>query len=82
MKSIFTEKIKEENLAVYLKDVNMTDRDKEIVLKYLQENITYSDLGKSYNITGERIRQIIEKFARKAHYLYSKSHTEVKHESI
>lgn len=68
MKSIYTAKIEEENLARFLPDVNMTDRDKEIVRKYLDEKPTYAALGEAYEISGERIRQILEKFARKANY--------------
>ena len=68
MKSIYTAKIEEENLARLLPDVNMTDRDKEIVRKYLDEKPTYAALGEAYEISGERIRQILEKFARKANY--------------
>lgn len=52
--------------------MNMTERDKEIVKKYLDEKPTYKALGKEYDISGERIRQIIEKFARKANHLYQK----------
>ena len=72
MKSIYTAKIEEENLARFLPDVNMTDRDKEIVRKYLDDKPTYIALGEAYEISGERIRQILEKFARKAHHLYKK----------
>ena len=72
MKSIYTEKIAEENLIRYIPDVNMSDRDKEIVCKCLKENIKRNDLAEEYNISRERIRQIIEKFARKAHYIYQK----------
>lgn len=68
MKSIYTAKIEEENLARFLPDVNMTDRDKEIVRKYLDDKPTYAALGEAYEISGERIRQILEKFARKANY--------------
>lgn len=73
MKSIYTAKIEEENLARFLPDVNMTDRDKEIVRKYLDDKPTYAALGEAYEISGERIRQILEKFARKAHHLYKKN---------
>ena len=68
MKSIYTAKIEDENLARFLPDVNMTDRDKEIVRKYLDDKPTYAALGEAYEISGERIRQILEKFARKANY--------------
>lgn len=73
MKSIYITKIEEENLAKFLSDVNMTDRDKEIVRKYLDDKPTYAALGEAYKISGERIRQIIEKFARKAHHMYQKT---------
>lgn len=53
--------------------VNMSDRDKEIVRLYLDSKITYRDIGTRYEISGERVRQIIEKFARKAHHLQRKS---------
>ena len=44
MKSIYTAKIEEANLARFLPDVNMTDRDKEIVRKYLDDKPTYAAL--------------------------------------
>lgn len=73
MKSIYITKIQEENLERFLPDVNMADRDKEIVRKYLDDKSTYAALGEAYKISGERIRQIIEKFARKAHHIYQKT---------
>ena len=72
MKSIYTSKIEEESLAQYLPRVNMSDRDKEIVRLYLDGEITYRDIGSQYGITGERVRQLVEKFARKAHHIYVK----------
>lgn len=48
----------------------MSDRDKEIVKLYLNHEITYRDIGRQYEISGERVRQIIEKFARKAYHFY------------
>ena len=69
MKSLYTTKIEEERLGQYLPQVNMSDRDKEIVKLYLYHEITYRDIGSQYEISGERVRQIIEKFARKAHHL-------------
>ena len=72
MKSIYTAKIDEASLSRFLPDVNMADRDKEIVRRYLDEKTTYKSLGESYGISSERIRQIIEKFARKAHHVYQK----------
>ena len=73
MKSIYTTKIKEEDLGKYLSQVNLSDRDKEIIQIYLAKEITYRDLGSRFEISGERVRQIIERFARKAHHLYKKS---------
>ena len=73
MKSIYTSKIEEENLAEFLPIVNMTDRDKEIVSKYLSDKPSYKELGEAYDISGECIRQIIEKFARKADHYYKKN---------
>ena len=77
MKSIYTAKIEEENLVQFLPIVNMTDRDKEIVSKYLSDKPSYKELGEAYYISGERIRQIIEKFARKANYYYKKQQKDV-----
>ena len=73
MKSIYIGKIEEETLAKYLPQVNMSERDKKIVRLYLDNKITYRDIGTQYEISGERVRQIIEKFARKAHYFQRKN---------
>ncbi len=73
MKSIYTDKIEEEQLKRFLPDVNISDRDKEIIRRYLNDHETYRQLGDAYEISGERVRQIIERFARKAHHLYKKS---------
>ena len=51
----------------------MSERDKKIVRLYLDNKITYRDIGTQYEISGERVRQIIEKFARKAHYFQRKN---------
>ena len=72
MKSTYTQKIADEGLIEYLPDVNMTDRDKEIVKRFLEEDFTYRGLGEAYEISGERVRQIVEKFARKAHHIKQK----------
>ena len=71
-------KIEEEQLSRYLSDVNMSDRDKEIVKGYLIEKNTYKKIGKIYGISGERVRQIIVKFYRKAHALDLKQKREEK----
>ena len=72
MKSIYTNKIEGEQLERFLPDVNMSDRDKEIVRRYLNNHETYRQLGELYEISGERVRQIIERFARKSHHHYLK----------
>ena len=72
MKSIYTGKIEEESLEQYLPQVNMSDRDKKIVRLFLKKVMTYRDIGNQYEISGERVRQIVEKFARKAHHIYKK----------
>jgi len=72
MKNIYVNKIEEEQLKDFLPDVNMSDRDKEIVRKYLEGDITKVKLSDEYGVSRERIRQIIEKFARKAHHIYIK----------
>ena len=64
MKSIYTSKIEEEQLVQYLPQVNLSERDKELVRLYLEESLTYRNLGAQFNITGERVRQILERFAR------------------
>ena len=73
MKSDIIQKIYEENLIDYIDIVNMVDRDKEIVKIYLSEKPTYQELGDRYGISHERIRQILIKFARKAHHYYNKN---------
>lgn len=80
MKSIYTRKIAEEGLIKYLPDVNMTDRDKEIVNRFLEEVFTYRALGDAYGISRECVRQIVEKFARKAHHIYTKNTGEIKND--
>lgn len=76
MKSDILKYIDEENLIQYIDIVNMSDRDKEIVKVYLSSHPTYKDLGEQYNISHERIRQILIKFARKTHHFYRKDHLE------
>ena len=77
MKSLYTNQIEEKGLAQYLLQVNMSNRDKEIVTLYLNNDIAYRDIGIWYEISGKRIRQIIEKFARKAYHHHMKSVTKM-----
>ena len=69
-------KPEEDNLTNYLPDVNMSDRDKEIVQKYLTQKTTYKKLGEVYGISGERVRQILVKFNRKVRATYLKKKRE------
>ena len=69
-------KPEEDNLTNYLPDVNMSDRDKEIVQKYLTQKTTYKKLGEVYGISGERVRQILVKFYRKVRAAYLKKERE------
>lgn len=69
-------KPEEDNLTNYLPDVNMSDRDKEIVQKYLTQKTTYKKLGEVYGISGERVRQIILRFYKKARGLSLKKKRE------
>lgn len=41
------------------------ERDIEILKLYYKEKMTYNEIGKKYNITGSRVRQIIAKTIRK-----------------
>lgn len=66
----------EDNLTNYLPDVNMSERDKQIVQKYLTQKTTYKKLGEVYGISGERVRQILVKFYRKVRAAYLKKERE------
>ena len=69
-------KPEEDNLTNYLPDVNMSERDKQIVQKYLTQKTTYKKLGEVYGISGERVRQILVKFNRKVRATYLKKKRE------
>ncbi len=69
-------KPEEDNLTNYLPDVNMSERDKQIVQKYLTQKTTYKKLGEVYGISGERVRQILVKFNRKVWAAYLKKKRE------
>ena len=76
MQSIYLQKIEGEQLSQYLPEVNMSNRDKEIVQKYLTQKTTYKKLGEVYGISGERVRQILVKFYRKVRAAYLKKERE------
>lgn len=65
-----------EQLLRYLPDVNMSERDKQIVQKYLTQKTTYKKLGEVYGISGERVRQILVKFNKKVQAAYLKKKRE------
>ena len=73
MKSDVIARIEEENFIIYMDQVNMTERDKEIVKIFLSEHPTYRELGERYGISHERIRQILIKYARKSLYYQKKA---------
>ena len=50
--------------------VNVDTNSNSTKTVYLNNEITYRDIGRQYEISGERVRQIIEKFARKAYHFY------------
>lgn len=68
----YIKRIEEKNLLKYLPDVNMSDRDKEIVNLYVNEGKTYQEIGEKYGISGERARQLVVKFSKKAMHFYYK----------
>lgn len=72
-KPIYTQKILQNDLLKYLPDVNMSDRDKEIISRYFEERSTYKNIGDRYNLSDERIRQIIVQFYWKAFHMTSRS---------
>ena len=74
MKSTLIQEINDNGLAKFLPQVNMTERDKEIVSRYIEKQESYIVLGEAYDISGERVRQIIVKFIRKAQYYSRKEH--------
>ena len=60
--------IEDENLIKYLPQVNLTDRDKEIIERRYNKHLTYTEISKEFEISVERVRQICAKFGRKALY--------------
>lgn len=68
----YIKKIEEKNLLKYLPDVNMPERDKEMVLLYILEKKTYREIGEQYGVSGERVRQLVVKFSKKAMHYYNK----------
>ena len=72
--SNYITRIKDLNLIRYLPDVNMSERDKEIVSLYINGDATYQAIGEQYGISRERVRQLIVKFSKKALHFYNKEH--------
>lgn len=71
MRSIYEYRILQNDLLKYLPDVNMSDRDKEIVKSFFENRYTFAEFGKIYGLSGERIRQIITQFYWKAFHITS-----------
>ena len=63
---------KKKNLSnsdiVYIKRQN---RDLEIFYKYFDDNLTFTEIAKIYNLSSERVRQIVNKKIRYVKYLKS-----------
>lgn len=76
MKSDMIQKIYDENLIDYMDRVNMSDRDKEIVKIFLSEKLTYREIGERFNISHERVRQILIGYARRGHHYFTKDQKE------
>lgn len=64
--------IEEENLIAYIEEINITDRDKEVVYRFLSTDEPLRKIGEQFDISGERVRQILVRFAKKAHGRYKK----------
>lgn len=56
-----------ENLSYVLKET-MTDREREVIYFRFYSGMTLDALAKRYNLTKERIRQIVQKAIRKLHH--------------
>lgn len=54
----------------------MPDRDKEIAKMFATGEYTYRQIAEQFEISGERVRQLVEKFARKAYHLKTKKNKE------
>lgn len=61
-----------ENLEFYeqIINANLNEREKDILLRRILFNQEYKDIGKVYNVTRERIRQIESKALRKLQKQY------------
>lgn len=72
MKTIYKDKIFEYNLGQYIDEVNWSNRNKDVVRTYLENKLSMREIGDMYNITGERVRQLVEIYARKAYHIMKK----------
>lgn len=77
----YLKEIQEHDLLKYMPQVNMPSRDKEIVQKYIDNVYTYASLGEEYGISRERIRQILNKYVKKATHYYKVDHGLIKKRS-
>lgn len=57
------DKLMSEDIYLILNDVKKPERDKEIFKQCFFLDRSFKDVGKDYNITGERVRVIYHKFS-------------------
>lgn len=61
----YRSRIINENLLYYMEEINMSDRNKNVVKKYVI-GVDYKTLSIEYGVTTERIRAIIGNFVVRA----------------
>lgn len=76
MKSDMIFRIDKEGLGNYVDAVVLSDRDRDVVRQYLACRPGYDELGARFGISRERIRQILIKFATRAHNLFLSEHAD------
>lgn len=67
----YRSRIINENLLYYMEELNMSDRNKNVVKKYVI-GVDYKTLSGEYGVTTERIRAIIGNFVVRAAIIRSK----------
>lgn len=65
------------HLSTYLPYLSLSDRNREVITKYLSGSVTYSELGREYGVSINRIGYIIRNANLKAETLYKKEHPEL-----
>ncbi len=74
MKSDMIFKIDREGLYDYIDRTDLSGRDKSVVSDYIKSRDTYDVIGERFSISRERVRQILIRFATRAHGLYILEH--------